>query len=127
MPIRQRFQNRRAPNRGRPKNIRRVQREESPPRGGRGVNDVDGCIKIVVGRNKVRVWNNCGEDIVIGDTLQVDVVNMYIQRLSGGGKAIVVFGDPVEGVYTRNGRNVRGREEAENDYGDIPEDVEEWI
>jgi len=127
MPIRQRYRNRRAPNRGRPKNIMRAQREEWAPRGPRGANGTEGCIKIVVGRARVRIWNNCGEPITVEDTLQLNVVNIYVQRLSGGGKAVVVFGDPAEEVHTRNGRNVRGREEAENDYGDIPEDVEEWI
>jgi len=90
--------------------------------------DAEGCIKIVVGRNRVRVWNNCGEPITIEDTLQVGVVNIYTQQLSGGGKALVIFGDPTEGGGERGyGRTVRNSANEESDYGDIPDDVEKWI
>jgi len=127
MPITQRYRKRRAPYRGRPQKRARIYRNESPPRGGRD-NGADGCIKIVIGRSRVRIWNNCDSEIVINDTLQIDVINAYKQTLSGGGKALVIFGEPVEEVRPRaRARAQDNSANEESDYGDIPEDVEEWI
>jgi len=103
------------------------QRGEWAPRAPQ-TREADGCVKIVIGRSRVRIWNNCGEPIVIDSTLQIDVVNTYTQTLSGGGKALVIFGDPTEGGGERgHERGGRGGDYGNDDYGDIPDDVEKWI
>lgn len=57
-----------------------------------------GCIKIVKGRNKIRIWNNCGRDIIIGPggSLALDIVNTVRYDLDYG-TAVAVFAEPVEG------------------------------
>jgi len=103
------------------------QRADRAPRAPRR-SDAEGCIKIVIGRSKVRIWNNCGEPITIEDTLQLAAANIYRQTLSGGGNALVVFADPADfaggGAYERAPRSSANEDD---DYGDIPDDVEKWI
>jgi len=127
MPIRKKFQNRRAPYRGRPKNGKRMYTAERAPRGPQG-DYAEGCVKIVIGKNRARIWNNCGGEITINDTLQLYVTNIYVQRLSGGGKALVVFADVAEDAeYEGGARGAHGGGTEGGDVGDIPDDIEKWI
>ena len=57
----------------------------------------EGCIKITVGRNRVVVWNNCGDALTIrpGEGLKLAVVSRVRYDLDYG-SATAIFAEPVE-------------------------------
>ncbi len=76
-----------------------------------------GCIKIVKGRNKIRIWNNCGHDIVLpaNGSLALEIVNIVRYELDYG-SAVAIFAELLR-EYTDN----RAREKEDID------DYKDWV
>lgn len=82
-----------------------------------------GCIKIIKGPNRIRIWNNCREPLVIepGNSLVIEIVNTVRYQLDYT-TAVAIYGEPAQ-----EAPRPRERRAQEDDYAGAGSDSYYWV